>query len=386
MNIFIAIVSRSGSSSVFCADSIIKNTHHLRDIGHNVSIYYHVGNIYIDVARNICVQKFLETDCSDFVFIDDDVAFDDDAISKLLLYDKDIIAGVYPFKQDSLEFPAHIKFDDITNNCMEESTGLVTATMVPTGFMRIKRAALEKIVNYYNLKKDKNGKYHFFKTGVLFENDDRWYGEDPYFCKQWVAMGGELFIVPDINFVHTGIKHFTGNFHNYLSERALQDNSCKWTSDSELNVLGLLASNCESVAEIGSWKGRSTNKLLKSCKGKVYAIDHWKGTETDISGILALKEDVYKQFIENVGSRDNLIIMKEDSLSAANRFNGDRVDMVFIDADHTYEGCKKDIEAWLPKCNKYICGHDYNWPGVKRAVEEKFDNINLVESLWWVRL
>jgi len=70
----------------------------------------------------------------------------------------------------------------------------------------------------------------------------------------------------------------------------------------------------------------------------------------------------------------------------ASWFNGNKASMVFIDADHTYEGCKRDIEAWLPKCEHIMCGHDYNWPDVKKAVDEKFSNINVIDSLWWVRL
>lgn len=61
--------------------------------------------------------------------------------------------------------------------------------------------------------------------------------------------------------------------------------------------------------------------------------------------------------------------------------------MVFIDGDHSYEGCKGDIEAWLPHIVEggIIAVHDYlkgdllpdpngphpmNWPGVDRAVQE----------------
>lgn len=62
--------------------------------------------------------------------------------------------------------------------------------------------------------------------------------------------------------------------------------------------------------------------------------------------------------------------------------------MVLIDGDHSYEGCKGDIEAWLPniKPGGIIAIHDYKkhlltydentcphprpWPGVDRAVDE----------------
>lgn len=74
--------------------------------------------------------------------------------------------------------------------------------------------------------------------------------------------------------------------------------------------------------------------------------------------------------------------------------------MVFIDADHSYEACKGDIEAWLPniKPGGIIALHDYKkhevndpdihpkpWPGVDQAVDElltgKYEQILRVDTL-----
>lgn len=52
-------------------------------------------------------------------------------------------------------------------------------------------------------------------------------------------------------------------------------------------------------------------------------------------------------------------------------------DVVYIDADHSYESVRDDIRAWYPKVavGGALCGHDYHtdgkvWPGVRRAVDE----------------
>lgn len=63
------------------------------------------------------------------------------------------------------------------------------------------------------------------------------------------------------------------------------------------------------------------------------------------------------------------------------------IDMVFVDGDHSYEGCKADILGWMPLIREggIMAVHDYlkgdlqpdpdgphpkNWPGVDQAVQE----------------
>jgi len=68
-----------------------------------------------------------------------------------------------------------------------------------------------------------------------------------------------------------------------------------------------------------------------------------------------------------------------------NSYKGEKPAMVFIDADHTYEGVKTDI-AWARKTRvPIISGHDYCdvHPGVRRAVDEAFgENIVVHGSVW----
>jgi predicted O-methyltransferase YrrM len=50
------------------------------------------------------------------------------------------------------------------------------------------------------------------------------------------------------------------------------------------------------------------------------------------------------------------------------------IDVIFIDGDHSYEGCKKDIENWYPRMKKggVMLFHDCDEtsPGVVQAVKE----------------
>jgi len=91
---------------------------------------------------------------------------------------------------------------------------------------------------------------------------------------------------------------------------------------------------------------------------------------------------------------DRVTIQRTVSVEAAKGVDDDTVDVVFIDAEHTYDGVKEDIEAWWPKVKAggWIGGHDYSkrWGGVRTAVDE-FANalgVPLVrgeDDTWWLR-
>lgn len=76
----------------------------------------------------------------------------------------------------------------------------------------------------------------------------------------------------------------------------------------------------------------------------------------------------------------HIAFMKGDSAEWADKLLPDPwIDFLIVDADHSYEGVKRDIEAWWPKVKEggLVFFHDYEWEevptGVKRAVEESRD-------------
>jgi len=222
MNLFIAVLPYNHMIFSGCAESLIKNSIDLVNKGYTITPLFNSG-AYIDLARDMAVKLFLETDCTDLIFIDADLKFDNDSIYKLLKHDREIVTGIYPYKRDPLDFPVNLIYDE-NDNCKDEETGLISVDMTTTGFMRIKRSVFMDTIEYYKMNPDNDGMYHFFDTGMRF-NDNKWYGEDIYFLKRFLDMGKKIWSVPDINFSHYAVKEYSGNYHNYLMSRTVDVNS-----------------------------------------------------------------------------------------------------------------------------------------------------------------
>ncbi len=161
-----------------------------------------------------------------------------------------------------------------------------------------------------------------------------------------------------------------------------------WMTFTELTWLYERAKEMEHIAELGSWKGRSTHALLSGCKGTVTAVDTWEGSDDlrDDTNWMAKREDVFQIFLKNVGNMPGFGFERGRGVEVFKEFPDKTFDMVFIDAGHTYEDVKADIAACLPKTRLLICGHDYveSWMGVIQAVDEAFGKPDGVAgSIWY---
>lgn len=159
-----------------------------------------------------------------------------------------------------------------------------------------------------------------------------------------------------------------------------------WMPEIDLEYLELLASRVPAhgiIVEIGSFKGRSSWALAKSCHPsvKVFCIDLW---EDEYQKKYPLEDDVnkgpmYEEFLKNVADCPNIVPIKGNSTEI--EWPEDRkADLIFIDGDHTSPQVDKDVEVWIKrlKPNGVLTGHDFNiklYPDVCRAV------INLLKRL-----
>lgn len=155
-------------------------------------------------------------------------------------------------------------------------------------------------------------------------------------------------------------------------------------------------------AEVGVYTGVTSKVILENFpRCRLLLIDPWKawGEDTRYGQSSGMKpktqvdwNEIYAEALNNIGPANRRCrVLRMMSELAAKQVPDKSLDFVFIDADHTYEGTKSDIELWLPKTRTIIMGHDYDgrgdkigrW-GVKRAVDEAFGNqVEIRKGLIW---
>jgi len=149
------------------------------------------------------------------------------------------------------------------------------------------------------------------------------------------------------------------------------------------------------IIELGVWKGRSLcsiSDIIRKKNLKVYAVDTFKGTSNEPEEHEEAKDvDLRQVFSNNIKEFGiNAEIFEMTTNEAAIKIK-ENFDLIFIDAEHTYEAVSQDIKNWLPKCKGIIIGHDYELDGVRKAVKETFQNIEYIHStedttrgtMWW---
>lgn len=173
------------------------------------------GLCYVSQARALLAADFLKTDGTDLFFIDADMAFPPESAVKLILRQEDVVGGAYRKRSEKVDYAVSIMTTE--DGIPIGRDGLIEATGLATGFLKIKRHVLERMAEAYpELKyrhKDQDV-YDFFNTGV---ENGMWWGDDFAFCRRWSKIGGRLWVLPDLELDHIdGTKSFKGNYHEYL--------------------------------------------------------------------------------------------------------------------------------------------------------------------------
>jgi hypothetical protein len=205
-------------------------------LGFRVSIELLGYDSLVTRGRNTLVAKFLDTEsATHLLFVDADIAFDAGQVVRMLRFDVDVAAGVYPLKTIHWDDPAigrmqsgepldcaSLRYVGVpcTGEDRESRDGFVTGLYAGTGFMLVRRAALKRMIEAFPETRyttahtqptpvDSPSQYALFDC--MIDPDTRHYlSEDYAFCRRWRSIGGRLWLDTQGELTHIGAHEFAG--------------------------------------------------------------------------------------------------------------------------------------------------------------------------------
>ncbi len=137
------------------------------------------------------------------------------------------------------------------------------------------------------------------------------------------------------------------------------------------------------VVEVGSFWGRSAGFMAAAMRPgvRMYCVDKWTNP-VDL--------DRFQRNMAKLGLEQSVSPLQGDSVEVARGWEMD-IDLLHIDATHTYAMVQADFQAWahFVRPGGLIAFHDYGahtWPAVKRFVDEvaalEFEKLGVHQLIW----
>ncbi len=175
------------------------------------------GNPYISKARAEMLRKALDAGADVIVFIDYDVSWGHGDLLKLIETEGDVVAGLYRFKKDEEHYMGTLDCDPAGFPTVRASDGALRGILVPAGFLKVTPTAIDRLMGAHPdlcFGPRYRPLFDLFNHGA---HEGLWWGEDYAFCRRWRALGGDIWIVPDLDLTHHAPgKAYPGNYHEFL--------------------------------------------------------------------------------------------------------------------------------------------------------------------------
>jgi hypothetical protein len=237
VHLVVATPCFGGQISALYAASLFKLQGLLRSYsGVDLKVLFKDGDALITRARASLVAQFLDDPgATHLLFIDADIGFEPAQVLRLIACGADMCAAVYPIKRIDWErvkstiaaarpnpSAAALKyvFEVDDPKAVIEKAGFVRVRYAGTGFLMIRRQALERMCEHYpQLQYERDHSIDaVVKSGnrfALFEcmiaEDGTYLSEDFAFCKRWIDIGGEIWADLDSRLNHVGPMAFCGD-------------------------------------------------------------------------------------------------------------------------------------------------------------------------------
>lgn len=237
VNLVIATPCFGGQISVLYATSVFHLQRFVRAYTRfNFKVMFKNGDALITRARASLIAQFLDDPtATHLLFIDADIGFEPDQVVRLIECGAEMCAAIYPLKRidwdkvrntfetgrpnpaaAALKYVFEVDDPDVVT----QTAGFVRVRYAGTGFLMIRRQALEKMCAHYpQLKYQRDHSIDAATASdnrfALFEcmiaEDGTYLSEDFAFCKRWTDMGGEIWADLNSKLSHVGPMTFYGD-------------------------------------------------------------------------------------------------------------------------------------------------------------------------------
>ena len=176
----------------------------------------------VALARNKMFGMFLRSDYTHLLWIDDDMGWNAMDVLRLIHAGKDFAAVAGPRKVSPPSFAVNVSdaHGNPTPLTMDSATGFFHATGVGMAFTLLTHACAERMASAYEdlrfTAADGREEHAVFMPLV---HNKRWMSEDFAFCHRWKAIGGEIYVCPDISLQHVGANVWSGDWLSMLEAK-----------------------------------------------------------------------------------------------------------------------------------------------------------------------
>ncbi|WP_247878368.1 hypothetical protein [Azospirillum sp. TSO22-1] len=236
-HLFVATPCFGGMVTTRYMQCLMALFNHGRDHGFLVSAEFLNHESLITRGRNTLLTRFLDTPtATHLLFIDADIGFSPVQVWRMLAFDRDVVAGMYPLKliewdrhalenvragEAALTAPQRYVGTPCTGASLTRDGAFVTAEYAGTGFMMIRREAVLRMTAAYpqtryravhTSARPSTSPNQFALFDCMIDPDTGDYlSEDYTFCHRWRALGGEIWLDTEGELLHIGPYEFYGN-------------------------------------------------------------------------------------------------------------------------------------------------------------------------------
>ena len=175
-----------------------------------------------------------------------------------------------------------------------------------------------------------------------------------------------------------------------------EEQSCNWVK--EYPIVGNLIKqyNLKVGCEVGVAYGLQSKYLLEhTAVEKLYSIDPYRHFDTGYNDFMNFPQQYFDTLFERVKTRlspfeGRSVLLRTTSTEAAQQFAPNSLDFAYIDANHSYEAVKEDLNAWWDKVRSggLMIGDDYivfatTAQAVNEFVKQHKLHLHKQGNKWW---